>query len=153
MDYKSIINDYEAYDSKMEEIKKEGEYLTTLLRSKNPKERTLKENLDIREHRKNAILLAKQLEEIRQRPMSITQQLADRLHGTGCGKNHMDGCSYYYENSWKLSDHAKYLERATKIVDKIGEAEAKRLLDLYGQQEGLNKEIQRVISLVSEFTG
>jgi hypothetical protein len=82
--------------------------------------------------------------------MSITQQLADRLHSNGCHKSHSDQCSYLYETNWTQSDHAKYLDRAIKIVDKIGEAETERLLKLYDQKEGLSKEIERVINVIND---
>ena len=152
MGYERIINDMDAYNANREEAKKVGELLGIIL-AKHPDERSLRDRLNINSLRKTAFQLAKNLQEIEKRPMSITQQLADKLHSSGCHKSHSDQCGYYYETKWTQDDHAKYLERATKIVAKIGEDETKRLLSLYEQKEGLSTEIQRVINLVSEFTG
>lgn len=152
MGYERIINNMEAYEANRVEAKKVEELLDIIL-AKHPDERSLQDRLNINSLRKTAIQLAKKLREIERYPMSITQQLADKLHDNGCHKSHSDQCSYYYENKWTQDEHAKYLERATKIVAKIGEDETKRLLDLYDQKSGLSAEIKRIINLVSEFSG
>jgi len=43
------------------------------------------------------------------------QKLAEDLHDTMCTWNHIDGCGWWYED-WSGSTHAKYLERAEKIM-------------------------------------
>lgn len=148
-DYDRFINDIDAYRAKEAEAEAIGNEISELLKVK-PQARTLKDRLKINKLRKKASAIDNEIREIARCPMSITQQLADRLHSNGCHKSHSDQCSYLYETNWTQSDHAKYLDRAIKIVDKIGEAETERLLKLYDQKEGLSKEIERVINVIND---
>ena len=148
-DFNRFINDIEAYRNKEAEANAIGNEISQLLKIK-PQARTLEDRLRINELRKKASNIDSEIREIAHRPMSIAQQLADRLHSNGCHKSHSDQCSYLYETNWTQSDHAKYLDRAIKIVNKIGEEETKRLLDLYDQKSGLSKEIDRIIGVIND---
>ena len=146
MGYENMVNDVEAYVANRLEAKQIEDELTRLICAKEAKDRTLQENLDIRNLRNKSIKLAKDLQEIEKRPMSTAQKLADKLHDTNCHRNHSDECGYYYEKSWNGDSHSQYLEQAQRIFDRIGEEESLRLLGLYDQKSNINSEIDKIIS-------
>jgi hypothetical protein len=63
--------------------------------------------------------------------------LAERLHSLLCFANHIDGCSWEYEEDWEKPRHRDYLKRATAIVYAIGLEAANKFLDAL-KVEGIN---------------
>ncbi len=79
------------------------------------------DNLDtrIRSLTEELTKLTKQREEYLKQPDN--QMLADLMHGRMCHSNHIDGCSWEYENWNSIRTHEKptktrYLDRATKVL-------------------------------------
>lgn len=147
--YELIINDYEAYEANVAEARKLSLELSKLLEVP-VNERTLAQRLEFNRLRKQVVHLEVERKEIQKRPMSTAQQLADKLHSENCHREHSDQCGYYYETSWKMDHHAEWLTKAKKLVESIGEEEAVRLLALYEQKSGIQKEINRVANTIKQ---
>lgn len=43
------------------------------------------------------------------------------LHHKLCTRNHIDGCSFYYEGKWGEAKRTKWVEQATALLAALGE--------------------------------
>jgi hypothetical protein len=58
----------------------------------------------------------KELEKAEFERLNPTRRLAIMLHHCTCRQNHIDGCTWHYETSWKDFDPKKELERVERIL-------------------------------------
>jgi hypothetical protein len=63
--------------------------------------------------------------------------LAEKLHYLLCNANHIDGCSWEYEEDWEKPRHREYLEKAYAVANAIGLEAANKFLDAL-KVEGIN---------------
>lgn len=148
-DFDRFINDIALYREKIAESEALGEEISQILKLK-PALRTLKDRLRIKELRKKADELDSEIDRIAHLGPNTAQKLADKLHYDGCHLAHADQCTYYYERNWEQSDHAKYLSRANKIIENIGEEKVIEILGQFEDKRGISKEIERVTSIIKD---
>lgn len=61
---------------------------------------------------------------------SETHELATILHKKQCHVNHVDQCSWDYENDWSAYTHKQYAKKAKAILEKTSLTAAKELLEI-----------------------
>jgi len=63
--------------------------------------------------------------------------LAEKLHYLLCNANHIDACSWDYEEDWEKPRHREYLKKAYAVANAIGLEAANKFLDAL-KVEGIN---------------